>query len=166
MKHILITLLFASATICRAQQIEIGKAVDNNIIITIDTLVIQKAMQRTLGDGTAISRLHIESVAAHHYLIGEGVLRGINKYMGVALTYNINTRTYFTEKDGGAYVTCTSAACVNCSMFKENGKIIGCKCAEKSTISNQCNFYQQATSNFYDNIIRAKQFIKQPQKNK
>lgn len=141
-----------------AQQFEIGKATDNSYIITADTALLVKAINRTLNDGTIIQNLHIESLGAHHYLVAAGTYKNYNKLIAMVLTYNISTRTYFANQ-GNGYVTCASAACLNCSLFKENGRIIGCKCAEKSTISNQCNFTNKPTSAFYLNIIRAKQMI-------
>jgi hypothetical protein len=81
------------------------------------------------------------------------------KTAAMVLRYNISTRVYYAQQDDG-YVTCTSAACLNCTMFKENGRVIGCKCEEKSTISNQCNFTKVDTSAFYQNLIRAKMMRK------
>lgn len=131
-------------------KIEIGKAVQNGYQITADTAVLTKALQRTLGDGTVITSMHIESVNAHHYLVGEGTYKTFYKMIGVILTYDINTRTYYAQANDG-YVSCTSAACESCRTFKENGRIIGCKCDEKSTISNQCNFTSKPQSRFYFN---------------
>ena len=139
-----------------AQQFEIGKATNNCYIITADTALLVKAINRTLNDGTIIQNLLIESVGANHYLVAEGTYKNYSKLIAMVLTYNISTRTYFASQ-GNGYVTCASAACLKCSLFKENGRIIGCKCAEKSTISNQCNFTNKPTSAFYLNIIRAKQ---------
>ena len=141
-----------------AQQFEIGKATDNSYTITADTALLVKAITRTLNDGTVINNLRIESVGAHHYLIAEGTYKNYSKLIALVLTYNISTRTYFAKQNDG-YVTCASAACLQCSLFKENGRIIGCKCAEKATISNQCNFTHKPTSAFYLNIIRAKQMM-------
>ncbi len=143
----------------KAQQFEIGKATDADYSITADTAILAKAIKRTLGDGTIINSLRIESVGAHHYLVAEGTYKNFSKLIAMHLVYDIGTRTYYAKQDGG-YVTCASAACLNCSLFKENGRIIGCKCSEKSTISNQCNFTFKAASTFYLNIIRAKQMVK------
>lgn len=140
------------------QQFEIGKATDNSYDITADTVVLIKAINRTLNDGTVINNLRIESVGAHHYLIAEGTYKNYSKLVAFVLSYNIANRTFFAKQNDG-YVTCASAACLQCSLFKENGRIIGCKCAEKSTISNQCNFTHKLNSAFYLNIIRAKQMM-------
>ncbi len=144
-----------------AQQIEIGKATDNGFIITADTNVLKKAIQNTLHDGTIINELSIHSFGKFHYLIANGTYKQFNKTTGIKLVYDINTRTFFIKQQDG-YITCTSAACNNCSLFKESGKIIGCKCAEKSTISNQCNYTNVEESSFYQNYIRAKQMRLKP----
>jgi hypothetical protein len=154
----LLGLMFVLVFGAMAQQVEIGKATNNGYIITADTIMLVKAINRTLNDGTIIHNLHIESVGAHHYLVAEGTYKNYSKLIAMVLNYNISTRTYFAIK-GNGYVTCASAACLKCSLFKENGRIIGCKCAEKSTISNQCNFTNKPTSAFYLNIVRAKQMI-------
>jgi hypothetical protein len=154
----LLGLVFGIVFGALAQQFEIGKATDNGYIITADTIVLVKAINSTLNDGTIIKKLHIESVGAHHYLVAEGTYKNYSKFIAMVLNYNISTRTYYAIK-GNGYVTCASAACQKCSLFKENGRIIGCMCAEKSTISNQCNFTNKPTSAFYLNIVRAKQMI-------
>lgn len=154
----LVGLMFGLVLGSFAQQFEIGKATDNSYIITADTALLVKAINRTINDGTVINNLHIESVGAHHYLIAEGTYKNYSKLIALMLIYNITTRTYFAKQNDG-YVTCASAACLQCSLFKENGRIIGCKCAEKATISNQCNFTYKPTSAFYQNIIRAKQMM-------
>ncbi len=154
----LVGLMFGLVLGSFAQQFEIGKATDNSYIITADTALLVKAINRTINDGTVINNLHIESVGAHHYLIAEGTYKNYRKLIALMLIYNITTRTYFAKQNDG-YVTCASAACLQCSLFKENGRIIGCKCAEKATISNQCNFTYKPTSAFYQNIIRAKQMM-------
>lgn len=151
-------LMFGISFTTFSQQFEIGKATDSGYYITADTVLLIKAINRTLNDGTVINNLRIESFGAHHYLIAEGAYKNYSKYIAFVLSYNITTRTYFAKQNDG-YVTCASAACLHCSMFKENGRIIGCKCAEKSTISNQCNFTYKPTSAFYQNIIRAKQMM-------
>lgn len=151
-------LMFGISFTTFSQQFEIGKATDSGYYITADTVLLIKAINRTLNDGTVINNLRIESFGAHHYLIAEGAYKNYSKYIAFVLSYNITTRTYFAKQNDG-YVTCASAACLHCSMFKENGRIVGCKCAEKSTISNQCNFTYKPTSAFYQNIIRAKQMM-------
>ncbi len=150
--------MLSVSTTTFGQQFEIGKATNSGYNITADTIVLIKAINRTLNDGTVINKLRIESVGAHHYLIAEGTYKNYSKLIAFVLSYDISTRTYFAKQNDG-YVTCASAACLQCSMFKENGRIIGCKCAEKSTISNQCNFTYKPISVFYQNIIRAKQMI-------
>jgi hypothetical protein len=151
-------LMFGISFTTFSQQFEIGKATDSGYYITADTVLLIKAINRTLNDGTVINNLRIESFGAHHYLIAEGAYKNYSKYIAFVLSYNITTRTYFAKQNDG-YVTCASAACLHCSMFKENGRIVGCKCAEKSTISNQCNFTYKPISAFYQNIIRAKQMM-------
>lgn len=151
-------LMFGISFTTFSQQFEIGKATDSGYYITADTVLLIKAINRTFNDGTVINNLRIESFGAHHYLIAEGAYKNYSKYIAFVLSYNITTRTYFAKQNDG-YVTCASAACLHCSMFKENGRIVGCKCAEKSTISNQCNFTYKPTSAFYQNIIRAKQMM-------
>lgn len=141
-----------------AQQFEIGKANDRENILTADTALLIKAITRTLNDGTVIQRLHIESKNSYHYLVAEGVNKTMKKIAAFILSYNINGRTYFAEKDLG-YYTCASAACNSCSLFKEDGKINGCKCAEKATVSNECNFTRVEQSAFYMNIIRARMLM-------
>lgn len=150
-------LIILSATVS-AQQFEIGKASDHENVITADTTLLVKAIARTLNDGTVIQRLHIESKNTHHYLVAEGVNKNMKKIAAFTLSYNINQRTYSAEKDLG-YFTCVSAACTDCSIFKEDGKINGCKCAEKATVSNECNFTRIAQSAFYMNIIRARMMM-------
>ena len=158
-KSVVIIVFLGLISKVNAQQFEIGKATDAGYTITADTNILVKAIKRTVGDGTIINSLRIESVGAHHYLVAEGTYKNFSKLIAMQLVYNIGTRTYFAKQDDG-YVTCASAACLNCSLFKENGRIVGCKCSEKSTISNQCNFTYKATSAFYLNIIRAKQMVK------
>ena len=141
-----------------AQQFEIGKANDRGNVLTADTALLIKAITRTLNDGTVIQRLHIESKNSHHYLVAEGMNKAMKKIAAFTLSYNITGRTYFAEKDLG-YFTCASAACYTCSIFKEEGKINGCKCAEKATVSNECNFTRVEQSAFYMNIIRARMMM-------
>lgn len=143
------------AFVGRAQQIEIGKATDNGYIITVDTSWLNKAVSRTIPGGLEVINTHIESVGAFHYLVAEGKYRNMYKTAALVLKYDIMSRTYYAVS-GDGYITCTSAACSSCSLFKENGRIIGCKCAEKSTISNQCNFTRSDKSSFYINLVRAK----------
>lgn len=139
-------------------QIEIGKATDKANILTADSMLLVKAIARTLNDGTLVKRMYIESKNANHYLVAEGENRSFRKLAAFVLTYNISTRTYFAEKDLG-YFTCTSAACDNCSLFKEDGKINGCKCAAKATVSNECNFTRVDQSAFYMNMVRARMMM-------
>jgi hypothetical protein len=147
----------------KAQQFEIGKASDKENTITADSLILAKAISRSLGDGTVITTLRIESKNSGHYLIAEGTYKNFKKIAAFELTYNINNRTYYAQK-GNKHFTCASAACDSCSIFKENGKIVGCKCAEKSTISNQCNFTRFEESMFYMNLVRAKQMLQNKNK--
>lgn len=141
------------------QQMEIGIATNQQNNITADTALLHKAISRTIPGGLQVTQLRIESVGAFHYLIAQGTYRGMAKTAAMVLRYNISTRVYYAQQADG-YVTCTSAACLNCTMFKENGRVIGCKCEEKSTISNQCNFTKVDTSAFYQNLIRAKMMRK------
>ncbi len=139
---------------CFAQsKLEIGKAVQSDYLITADTSVLRKSLQATLADGTTINKLFIVSENQFHYLIGEGTYKNYYKMIAVALQYDIVTRTYYAVK-GMGHVTCASAACNSCNAFKENGRIIGCQCREKSTISNQCNFTKKELSLFYSTYVR------------
>lgn len=140
------------------QQLTIAKAVGNEINITEDTAVLSKALTLTVKDGSRFDTLYVISHQKRHYLVGIGTYRNMQKTIAVELFYHIQTRTY-QAKTGLGYVTCTSAACSTCDLFLEHGKIIGCKCSEKSTISNQCNFTQVQTADFYRSIVRAKQIL-------
>ncbi len=144
-------MLFLNNT--QAQQVEIGKATDAGDVITADTALLNKAIGKTILGGLQVTGLRIESVGAFHYLVAEGIYRNFSKTAALVLRYDIRTRTYYAFS-GDGYVTCTNAACSACSLFKERGKIVGCKCPEKSTISNQCNFTQVAKSSFYLNLTR------------
>lgn len=160
MRVILVLALLGLATSSAySQQIEIGIATNQQNDITADTALLHKAISRTIPGGLQVTQFRIESVGAFHYLIAQGTYRGMAKTAAMVLRYNISTRTYYAQQ-GDGYVTCTSAACLNCSLFKENGRVIGCKCLEKSTISNQCNFTKNETSTFYQNIVRAKMMRK------
>lgn len=134
-------------------KLEIGKAVQSDYVITADTAVLRKSLQATLADGTQIHKLFIASENQFHYLIGEGIYKNYYKMIAVSLQYDIMTRTYYIVK-GMGHVTCASAACNACNAFKENGRIIGCQCREKSTISNQCNYTNKELSLFYSTYIR------------
>lgn len=159
----MITLINTKA---HAQQIEIGQATDEAITITADTVILKKAIQNMLHDGTLIQQLSIQSFGKYHYLIAIGSYKQVKKIVGVKLVYDINNRLFYAKKSGG-YITCTSAACFECSPFKESGQIIGCKCAEKSTISNQCNYTNVEEGTFYQNYVRSKQMsIKSTPNNK
>lgn len=136
-----------------AQHAEIGKAVGNDYEITADTAILVKALQRTTADGTRLHALRIESVKAFHYLVGTGVYHGYPKMIAVRLVYDANKRT-FSAAPGLGYVTCSAAACNDCRPFKENGRIMGCKCEEHATVSNQCNFTEIETSQFYEHFQR------------
>ncbi len=160
-KIFLFTLVFFILTHSYSQnKIEIGKVVNSAYIITSDTTILRKALQRTLGDGTQIMSLRIESVQAYHYLIGSGIYKGHSKLIAVQLQYDIMSRSFFAAPLL-PHVTCSSAACNDCKPFKENGKIIGCKCEEKSTVSNQCNYNTIEQSLFYDNVKRYQDMKKQ-----
>ena len=155
----LILLCIIHLSNAQTSQFEIGKATNDTNLITADTAIINKAISRTIPGGMQVTQLRIESVGAYHYLIAQGIYRGMAKTAAMVLRYNISTRVYYAQQADG-YVTCTSAACLNCTMFKENGRVIGCKCEEKSTISNQCNFTKVDTSAFYQNLLRAKMMLK------
>ena len=161
MRAFFVTILLCTFYFSNAQtpQFEIGKATNDSNIITADTALLNKAISRTIPGGLQVNQLRIESVGAFHYLIAQGTYRGMAKTAALVLRYNISTRVYYAQQADG-YVTCTSAACLNCTMFKENGRVIGCKCEEKSTISNQCNFTKADTSAFYQNLLRAKMMRK------
>ncbi|TAE87202.1 MAG: hypothetical protein EAY81_04425 [Bacteroidetes bacterium] len=158
---IIAAILMGKYSSAQAQQIEIGKATDETLIITADTGVLKKAIHNMLHDGTSIQELSIQSFAQFHYLVATGTNQQFKKIVAIQLTYDIQTRLFYAPKQG-SYVTCTSAACNNCSLFKESGKIIGCKCAEKSTISNQCNYTNIAQGTFYQHYMRTKQMNTKP----
>ncbi len=146
-----ITLLVISVN--AQSKFEVGRVISNKYVITTDTTILIKALQSTLGDGTSIRQVHIESENTHHYIVGEGIYRGYYKMIAVSLMYDIRSRTYYVIK-GSGYVSCSAAACISCKRFTEKGKIIGCKCEEKSTISNQCNFTFKETSTFFGHLKR------------
>jgi hypothetical protein len=153
-KRYLVALLLFSTLYSFAQnKIEIGKAVGSSYVISADTAVLRKALQRTLGDGTQIFAMHIESSNAFHYLVGTGLYKGHSKLIAAQLQYDIVSRSFFAIPLQ-PYVSCSSAACDNCHPFKENGRIIGCKCEEKATVSNQCNYTHVAQGSFYENVKR------------
>jgi len=143
----LFTAIYAQTTI------EIGKAQGNTYVITADTMLLRKAIQQTMADGTQIQSMHIESINQWHYLIAKGVQRGYFKTIAIQLQYNINTRTYLAA-EGLGHKTCASAACESCSPFKENGQIIGCRCAEVKSVSNECTFKSEQVSAFFNQLKR------------
>jgi hypothetical protein len=151
--YLLTSLLFIIFYTHAQNKIEVGKAIGSEYIVTGDTAILRKALQRTLGDGTQLVSLRIESVNAFHYLIGTGIYKGHGKIIAAQLQYDILSRSFFAIPNL-PHVTCSSAACDHCRPFKENGRIIGCKCEEKTTVSNQCNFSAAAQSLFYENIKR------------
>lgn len=141
------------------QKVEVGKATDQANVLTADTSVLRKAIQRTLSDGTRIDSLYIISSGAFHYLVAVGNQRTFRKTVALQLRYDIMKRAYYAQ-EGDGYVTCTSAACDSCTLFRESGNIVGCHCAQKSTISNECNFTRIQQSAFCINMIRAKQAVR------
>jgi hypothetical protein len=154
MKKLLVFFMTCAAVQASAQQqIEVGRAVGSTYLITADTLLLTKALQRTLGDGALITKLHIESVNAFHYLVGEGTYKGYYKMIAASLSYDAPTRTWYAR--ALSHVSCSSAACNRCTSFTEGGKIIGCKCVEQATVSNQCNFNRVEASPFFSNLARA-----------
>jgi hypothetical protein len=155
MKQLLLVLLLSPfiTAIYAQSSIEIGKAQGNTYVITADTTLLRKAIQQTLADGTQIQTLHIESVNQWHYLVARGVQRGYFKTIAVQLQYNANTRTY-SATDGLGHKTCASAACESCAPFKENGQIIGCRCADVKSVSNECTFKSEQVSAFYNQLKR------------
>lgn len=153
-KHVtLISFLLLSLFASAQQPLEIGKVIHEQYVITADTTFLRKALQQTLGDGTQISNMHIESVNQWHYLVGTGTLHNYAKTIAVELIYNIATRT-FSVKPGMAHKTCASAGCGFCEPFKERGNIIGCHCKEQGTVSNECNFKVFPKSTFYTKLKR------------
>jgi hypothetical protein len=154
MKKLLLTLLLFPLLNTSAQNaIEIGKAQGGAYVITADTALLRKAINQTLADGTQIQSMHIESINQWHYLIAKGTQRNYFKTIAIELQYNINTRTYFAV-EGLGHKTCASAACEACTPFKENGKIIGCRCAEVKSVSNECTFKTEQVSAFYNQLKR------------
>lgn len=133
--------------------IEVGKAVNDKYVITADTMVLRKALQSTLADGTVITTMNIESVGKWHYLIGIGTQRTYSKTIAVELQYDISTRSYFAIT-GLAHKTCASAGCGQCEPFKEKGNIIGCHCKTVGSVSNECNFKTVPNSPFYQQFSR------------
>ncbi len=148
-----ILLLFCSSASIAQTPIEVGKAAGDKYVITADTVILRKALQGALGDGTQITAMHIESVNKWHYLVGTGVQKNYPKTIAVELSYNINTQTYFAT-EGLAHKTCASAGCDNCEPFKEKGNIIGCHCKTVGSVSNECNFKTVANSPFYKQLAR------------
>jgi hypothetical protein len=153
-KVVLLVLSLCFSTLAQSQNpIEVGKVINGTYTITADTLVLRKAIQSTLSDGTVISEMHIESVNKWHYLVAKGTLKNYTKTIAIELTYTINTQTYYAT-DGLAHKTCASAGCAMCEPFKEKGNIIGCHCKTAGTVSNECNFKTTALSPFYRHLKR------------
>lgn len=160
-KHIICLCCFwlLSQALFAQQKVEIGQANNHGNIITADTSVLRKAIQRTLSDGTQIDSMYILSSGAFHYLVARGTQRNLNKTVALQLRYDIMKRVYYAQ-EGDGYVTCTNAACDSCTLFREKGSIVGCHCAQKYTISNQCNFTRKEQSVFCINVIRAKTSVR------
>lgn len=150
---IILVMLLLSPPLFGQNRIEIGRAIDNQYAISADTTILKKSLQITLADGTQIHQLHIDSEGKNHYLVGTGIYKGYKKIIAVTLNYDIMTRTWYAEK-GNGHVTCASAACKDCKLFKENGQVIGCHCTDLGTVSNQCNFTKKELSLFYSNYTR------------
>jgi hypothetical protein len=155
MKKLFAALLLSLGFIVSYAQasIEIGKAEGDQYVITADTALLRKALQQTLGDGTQIRSMHITSVNKWHYLVATGTQRNYTKTIAVELQYNIVNRTYMAA-EGLGHKTCAAAACKDCSPFTENGQIIGCRCAESRTVSNECTFKSEQVSQFYNQLSR------------
>lgn len=151
-----LTTLFCFKTSAQ-KPIEIGKVINETLIVTADTLTLRKALEQTLNDGTLIHSMHIESENKWHYLVGNGTLRNYSKTIAIELSYNINTRSFWLVPEMG-HKTCAAAGCVNCVTFKENGRIIGCHCREQGTVSNECTFKTVTPSPFY---LKLKRYLKQ-----
>jgi hypothetical protein len=154
-KTLPLLLLFTSfITISYAQtSIEIGRSTGSSYVITADTPALRKALQQTLADGTIIQSMHIESINKWHYLVASGTQKKYYKTISVELTYDINTGTY-SAIEGMGHRTCASAACETCTPFKENGQIIGCRCASVKSVSNECTFKAEQTSLFVSHLRR------------
>lgn len=133
--------------------LEVGRATDLNNVISIDTTLLAKAFSKTIMGGYQPDSFYILSQGPHHYLIATGTYRKLRKTAAMVLRYDMSSRIYLVHP-GDGYVTCTNAACLTCTLFKENGRIVGCKCQERSTISNQCNFFKAETSSFYTHLWR------------
>jgi hypothetical protein len=153
-KSLLIAALLAGIGKPVTAQILIGKAEAGRYEITCDTLLLRKALQRTLGDGTTLKDFSIRSEGSYHYLVATGINKGMPKLIAASIQYNIRERAFYTIP-GGGQVTCASAACNACTPFTEKGRIIGCHCAETATVSNHCNFTSVMQGTFHQNLQRA-----------
>lgn len=153
-KVFFIALLYAvSVGVLKAQNpIEIGKVVNKQYTLTIDTTIARKALESVLNDGTMIRSMHIESINRWHYLIAEGMHAGHAKLIAIELSYNLATQSFWANEDAG-HSTCAAASCNQCVPFKENGKIIGCHCIDKQTLSNECTYKYIAKSSFYKQLV-------------
>jgi|GEM_PF-2507270 hypothetical protein len=162
-KHIALLLMaafalsqFAQAQQAKSERIPLGFKTDEYIQITADTSKLARALRRTLADGTTIYHVNIISQSGNHYLVGQGMKMNHKKIVAVQIEYDISTRMFYAV-DHLPHYTCSAAACDDCELFLESGKIIGCHCPEMQTVSNQCTFKHTDISTFYSHIS---QFIR------
>jgi hypothetical protein len=160
-KHVLLPLLlllclnsFGQQT--KIERIPIGTKTDDYIQITADTSRLAKALRRSLADGTAIYDVTIISNSGHHYLVGYGIKMYYKKIIAVPLEYDMASRQFFAI-DNVSHYTCSAAACDDCELFLENGKLIGCHCPEQQSVSNHCTYKRVEVSPFFQHLS---QFIR------
>jgi hypothetical protein len=137
-----------------AQRIEIAAVKASETNITIDTSKLTTAIHRSMADGTRIQSFAIQSEGSQSYLVCYGIQRNFKRMVAFSLKYDMRTRIYYIDETAVSTDACTAAACNDCTFFKENGKIRGCKCSEKSTISNQCNYTFIPASGLYLHLVK------------
>lgn len=147
---------FAQAQQAKSERIPLGFKTDEYIQIKADTSKLARALRRTLADGTVIYHVSIISQSGYHYLVGQGIKMNHKKIIAVQIEYDIATRMFYAV-DHLPHYTCSAAACEDCELFLEGGKIIGCHCPEMQTVSNQCTFKHTDMSTFYSHLS---QFIR------
>ncbi|MFN4973485.1 MAG: hypothetical protein ACK45I_11430 [Bacteroidota bacterium] len=158
---LLVMLVFTYVHSAHAQQaktarIALGFKTDEYIQLTADTAKLAKALRRTLADGTVIYNVSIISQSGNHYLVGQGIKMYHKKIIAVEIEYDIANRTFYAV-DHVPHYTCSAAACEDCELFLESGKIIGCHCPEMQTVSNQCTYKHTDISTFFSHLS---QFIR------
>jgi hypothetical protein len=154
-KHCLALILLSTILIKANAQaaIKVAYKEGNQIKLSIDSILLAKAFKQTLSDGSNITEVHIESVNQWHYLVGKAQHGTYPKLIAVSVSYNLNNRI-FEVMPQAMHKICAAAACVDCSFFKENGNITGCKCADKKTVSNECTYKHTKEASFYYHLAR------------